>query len=197
MKILPPVAVAFIDVVTVLRPTVIVSVVGVVRVTAVGVVKVSAVALVPVAAFDKVMVLGELLVPATVVPAGMLAPVIGCPTVTPVRLDTEVTTALPLVTIPVGVTTLVDVAGTDMVIVPAVLLVAMIVAPAGTFVPVIACPIMVPVTLDTDVMTALPLVTKPVGVTTVEAVAGVEIVTTPAEIPVIVASAGIFVPVIG
>ena len=44
-----------------------------------------------------------------------VGPVMACPTITPERLVTFVMVALPAVTVPVGVTTLLAVAGCDIV----------------------------------------------------------------------------------
>jgi hypothetical protein len=120
------------------------------------------------------------------VPSGIPAPEIGCPTATPVVLETAEMLLPPEVTRPVGCATIavevLAVAGFDSVIVFGPLLVAATVVPAGMPAPVMTCPIspaagfVMPLRLDTDVMTLLPETRTPVGATVLVAVAGDEIV---------------------
>jgi hypothetical protein len=131
-------------------------------------------ALLAVAATDIVIELVP--VPVTVAPAGMPVPEIGCPTIIPVRLDTDVMVALPLVRTPVGLTTLEAVPLADMVMVVPLAAVIVVGGVVGMPVPVIGCPTNTPLKLDTFVMTALPEVTMPVGLTVTETVAFCEIV---------------------
>ena len=111
-----------------------------------------------------------------VAPAGMPVPEIGCPTIIPVRLDTDVMVALPLVRTPVGLTTLEAVPLADMVMVVPLAAVIVVGGVVGMPVPVIGCPTNTPLKLDTFVMTALPEVTMPVGLAVTETVAFCEIV---------------------
>ena len=160
-------------------------------------VMVSAVLTVAVAFADIVIVVP--LSAMMVVLAGMPAPVRTCPTANPVRLDTLVREALPEVVMAVNekvLATLVREALPEVVMAvnekvfdtlvrEALALVVMavneIVGPAMT------CPTTTPVTFVTFVMTLLPAVTVPVGVTTLLAVAGCDIVTVLAPIAVMVA----------
>jgi hypothetical protein len=146
-----------------------------------------------VALFDIVMVVP--LVDTMVVPAGMPVPVMGCPVISPVRLETDVIVSLPLVTTPVGLTTLEAVAFADMVIVFP--LAAEMVVPDGIPVPVIGCPTTTPVKLDTFATVGLPEVTMPVGATVVEAEALFEMVSVLLPTAVMYVLAGMLVPVMG
>jgi len=108
----------------------------------------------------------------TVVPVGIPVvppPVTVFPAASPVRLLNAVTVVVPLVRKPVGVTEEVPVvvveAVVDMVIVSPMGSKLDTVVPAGIPVPVIGSPVRIPLTLDTCVMIAVPLVTKPVGAT--------------------------------
>src|ERR1039457_3976002 len=130
-------------------------------------IRVSAVVLLPVAGADKVTVLP--LIAAMVVPAGMKLPVMDCPTANPVVDDTEVTLALPLVTMPVG-KGLTTAAGGDRVMDELEELMEPTIVPAGMVtwliaraVAAIGCPTAMPVRLDTPVMTLLAAVRVPLG----------------------------------
>ena len=130
-------------------------------------IRVSAVVLLPVAGADKVTVLP--LIAAMVVPAGMKLPVMVCPTANPVVDDTEVTLALPLVTMPVG-KGLTTAAGGDRVMDELEELIEPTIVPAGMVtwliaraVAAIGCPTAMPVRLDTPVMTLLAAVRVPLG----------------------------------
>jgi hypothetical protein len=109
-----------------------------------------------------------------VVPAGMPAPVMVCPLVTPVRLNTEVMLELPAVTMPKNVEELVVVAAFDITMVLMPLVEAMVV-PVGMPVPEMAWPANTPVRLDTPVMDVLPEATKPVSAALLFAVAAFDI----------------------
>jgi hypothetical protein len=143
----------------------------------------TAVAVVELALADSVMVLTPP-TEATVVPLGMPVPVTALPTFSPLRLLNAVTMLLPLVRKAVGVTE-------EMVLDVAVALVDIVmVSPTGSNadtvvepgmpVPVIGWPTAIPLTLDTDVIIVLPLVTMPVGATVLEAEATAVMVTVPA-----------------
>src|SRR5208283_1325234 len=98
---------------------------------------------------------------------GMPAPVMGCPTITPVRLVTFVIILLPEVTVPLGVTVLLAVAFADITtVVP--LGADLMVVPTGMPGPVRGCPTANPAMLDTRVMFALPEVTMPLNEVWVE-----------------------------
>jgi hypothetical protein len=109
-------------------------------------------------------------------------PLIDCPAINPVVLDSEVTCELPAVTMPVGLAMLVALAFLESVIVAATGSVATTVVLLGIFVPVIDAPGTTLLTLDTPVTVGLPLVVKPVAVTVLLPLAGCDKVIELAEI---------------
>jgi hypothetical protein len=110
---------------------------------------------------------------ATVVPLAMPVPETAAPTFSPVRALNAVTMLLPLVRKAVGVTeeVVLDVAVAlvDIVMVSPTGSNADTVVEPGMPVPVIGWPTAIPLTLDTDVIIVLPLVTMPVGATVLDA----------------------------
>jgi hypothetical protein len=112
---------------------------------------------VAVALFDMVIALP---IAEIVVPDGRAAPevaVIGCPTISPLVVDTDVMLVLPAVRRPESVTWLVAVAAVVGVMTMLVPLADTTVALAGMPVPLIGSPAKIPLTLDTPVMVLLPL----------------------------------------
>ena len=133
---------------------------------------------------------------AMVVPAGMPTPLMGCPTNTPVTVDTVVRIGLPAVVMPVAAATkLVMVAFADIVMVLGLALIPVMVVPAGMPVPLIGCPTSTPARFDTALTVGLRAVTTPVGTTVLEAVATAEIVIVLEVTPVMTVLVGMLVPV--
>jgi hypothetical protein len=143
-------------------------------------VMVSAVVMEAVAFADIVIVVPLIAVMAVL--AGMPAPVRTCPIANPVRLDTLVRAGLPEVVMAVNEVV------TDTFVREAL---PEVVMPVNETVgPVMTCPVITPLRLVTFVIMLLPPVTVPVGVTTLLAVAGCDIVTVLAPTAVMVAPMG-------
>jgi hypothetical protein len=192
------VAVAFAESVMLPVATVSVSVVGIVTVSGPEIVSTSAAMIVAVAFADIVRVYGATALTDTmVVPAGMPTPLMGCPTNTPVTVDTVVRIGLPAVVMPVAAATrLVAVAFADIVMLyGATVFTDTMVVPAGMPVPVMGCPTSTPARFETAPTIGLRAVTTPVGATVLEAVAAAEIVIALDVTPVMTVLAGMPVPV--
>jgi len=135
-----------------------------------------------------------------VAPVAIPVPLMGCPVITPARLDTAVRMGLPKVVRPVGAGVIV------LVVVPFADIVTVLVPIAETVVPGVmpgaarGCPTNNPVVLDTSEMVVLPEVTMPENMATeengLEAVAFADMVSVVAPIAVMVVPAVMPVPVI-